>query len=396
MVSRFNERLFWALCLVGLFAILSSTMSKNPVLNPFAKSLETPEPLLGFIASASTIPGILVSLPAGWLSDKVGRRRMLLVSGVVFASAPFLYIPIAYWWQLALVRFYHGFATAIFVPVANATIAELFPEKKGERISVFSSSTIIGRATAPFLGGYILSVTNYGFHMLYTAVGIAGVTAFLLSILLIKKPTEFSPSLPIIDKTNVRKILSEWSEIVRNKMIVVASMVEATQRYTFGAVEFFLVGYLKEIVRLDPAFIGIVSGAQLVIIPALKPFMGRLSDKIGREKPIIAGCLISAASLVAIPFTREFLILLAISVAYGFGFSLATASTSPLVADLAGEKMYGTALGFLTTIMDVGQTLGPIITGIIIGFTLRYVEGFISLTGILLFACGIFILIRHS
>ena len=45
---------FWALCIVGLFAILSSTMSKNPVLNPFARALSTPDSLLGFVAAAST------------------------------------------------------------------------------------------------------------------------------------------------------------------------------------------------------------------------------------------------------------------------------------------------------------------------------------------------------
>ena len=58
---------------MGLFAILSSAMSKNPVLPLFAKSIGTPEYLMGFIAAASTIPGILVSLPAGSLSDTFGR-----------------------------------------------------------------------------------------------------------------------------------------------------------------------------------------------------------------------------------------------------------------------------------------------------------------------------------
>lgn len=80
--------LFWALCVVGFFAILSSTMAKNPVLNPFASSLGTPEAFMGFVAAASTIPGILVSLPAGSLSDIFGRRKVLFVSGAVFASAP--------------------------------------------------------------------------------------------------------------------------------------------------------------------------------------------------------------------------------------------------------------------------------------------------------------------
>ena len=72
--------------------------------------------------------------------------------------------------------FYHGFATAIFVPVAQASVAELFPTKRGERISLFSSASAVGRGIAPFLGGTILFVTDYGYDLLYLGVGIAGVT----------------------------------------------------------------------------------------------------------------------------------------------------------------------------------------------------------------------------
>ena len=178
-----NERFFLIFCVMGLFAILSSTMSKNPVLKPFAASLGTPDALVGFVASISTIPGILISLPAASLSDVFGRRKVLLFSTFIFASAPFLYLFVTVWWQLLLVRFYHGFATAIFVPVTEATIAELYPAKRGERISLLSSATAVGRAAAPFLGGYILFLTDYSFHTLYIAVGIAGVTAFAITLL---------------------------------------------------------------------------------------------------------------------------------------------------------------------------------------------------------------------
>ncbi len=152
-IAKITDRFFWVLCVMGAFAILSSTMSKDPVLNPFAISLGTPADLTGVIAAASTIPGILVSLPAASLSDVFGRRKLLLFATFVFASAPFLYLFVTAWWQLALVRFFHGFATAIFVPVAEATIAERYPAKRGERISTFNSATYVGRGLAPFLGG---------------------------------------------------------------------------------------------------------------------------------------------------------------------------------------------------------------------------------------------------
>jgi len=381
---------FWALCIVGFFAILSSTMSKNPVLNPFARTLGTPDSLMGFIAAASTIPGILASLPAGSLSDVFGRRKVLFVSGAIFATAPFLYLLVGSWWQLALVRFYHGFATAMFVPVTNAYVAELFPTRKAERISLFSSTTTVGRTIAPFLGGYILLVTGYGFHQLYLAVGVAGVTAFIAGLLLLgRTPQTLGGDTSSTSRTGLR-LVQGWLTVAKSPHILVVSLIEAAQYYAFGATEFFLIGYLKEVARFDSVSLGVISGSQLAMIPMLKPFMGRFSDKIGRRIPIVFGSLVSALSLIMIPFTLQFVPLLLISVTFGIGFSMVTSSTPALVSELTEENLVGTGMGFLGTIMDVGQTLGPIITGFILATSLGYVGSFLALTAIILATCTIF------
>jgi len=380
---------FAILCIIGALAILSSTMSKNPVLNPFAESLNTPEALMGTIAAASTVPGVLISLPAGSLSDILGRRRVLLFSAVIFASAPFLYILIDSWWQLILVRFYHGFATAIFVPVARAAIAEMFPSSRGEKISTFTSATLVGRAVAPFLGGFILYMTVWNFRALYLAVGVAGITAFLITLVLLKEER-----LKEKPKTNLSsrspRLMDGWGVIAANRGILAAGLVEASTRYSYGALEFFLVGYLKNVVMLDPLLIGVITGSQLVFIPLINPFMGRLSDRIGRRIPIILGLLIGAVSLSAIPFATCFPILLLISITYGLSYSMVTSAAPALVGDLAREDLYGAAMGFLAMIMDIGQMSGPIITGLILSVTVGYTDSFLSLGIILLGSCLIF------
>jgi len=366
-------------------------MSKNPVLNPFARSLNTPDSLIGLIAAASTIPGILVSLPAGSLSDRFGRRRVLFASAAVFASAPFFYLLVGSWWHLALVRFYHGFATATFVPVTNAYVAELFPSRRAERISLFSSVTTIGRTLAPFLGGYILFATNYGFHQLYLMVGLAGTTALITALLLLRERKRTDGDEPKRLGEKGSRLFQGWVVVAANPRILTVSLIEAAQYYAFGATEFFLVGYLKEIAHFDSLSIGIVLGSQLAVIPILKPFMGRLSDKIGRRTPILLGSLISAASLALVPFTVHFPPLLLISILYGFGFSMVTSSTPALVSELTPENLMGTGMGFLGTIMDVGQTMGPIVTGFILTSRLGYSGSFSALTAIILTTCAIFL-----
>jgi MFS family permease len=387
LATRDAERaVFWTLCIMGALAILSSTMSKSPALNPFSASLGTPTEWSGIVAAASTIPGILASLPAASLSDIFGRKRFLLFAALVFASAPFLYLIITAWWQLILVRFYHGFATAIFVPVAEASIAELFPTRRGTRISLFTSATYVGRLIAPTLGAYILVSTNSGipytnFHVLYLAVGVAGVTALIMALPFLagrRKPME---------KTQVSA-----REVVNVGGALVVSLVQAGQYFAYGAFEFYLTGYLTQYLQYTLLIPGIIATSLIAVAIFARPVMGHVSDRIGRRIPIILGCLISGLALLAIPFVSDFVVLMILAVTYGFGFATVTASTSPLISELVSMKRVGTSIGFLAMTMDVGQTLGPIISGMILATSLQYLGVFALLGLVVLFSCAVFAL----
>ena len=168
------------LCIMGGLAIFSSTMAKNPALPLFIRSMGVPVSTLGFIAAASTVVGIVVSLPAGILSDLIGRRRVILMAAIVFATAPFLYLLITQPWQLVLVRIYHGLATAILGPVAMAVVADTYQKGRGEKMAWYSSATMVGRFIAPFVGGILIFGDN--FHWVYVADGVAGVLALLAAI----------------------------------------------------------------------------------------------------------------------------------------------------------------------------------------------------------------------
>jgi MFS family permease len=75
---------FMLLCSTGLFAIFSSTLSKSPVLPLFASYLGADPSGVGMIASVSAFTGIIASIPAGILSDRFGRKKMLIFSALIF------------------------------------------------------------------------------------------------------------------------------------------------------------------------------------------------------------------------------------------------------------------------------------------------------------------------
>ena len=288
-------------------------------------------------------------------------------------------------------RFYHGFATAIFVPVAEATIAERYPANRGERISAFNSATAVGRGLAPFLGGSILFVTGYGFHTLYLAVAAAGVISFVIALLVLSEDKTALPSQPVKAKIATRKMFRGWLEIARNRGALVISFVQAVQYYVYGVVEFYLVQYMIQVADFNALAVSVVMGVQVVSLIISRPIIGRFSDKNSRNLPIILGCLISGALLFAVPFTTQFSLLLVISIGYGLGFAMVISSTAPLMCDLTPSNLVGTSMGFLSTTMDIGQTIGPIISGVILATVLQYNGLFSSLTILLVASAGVFL-----
>jgi MFS family permease len=313
---------------------------------------------------------------------------VLLFSAFVFASAPFLYLFVETWWQLALVRFYHGFATAIFIPVTEATVAEQFPFQCGERISLLHSINGVGRTLAPLLGGAILALTNNGFHAVYLAVGVAGVTTFVMAFLLLteKKKPVTEPA----DAKKVAKMVHCWRGVIQNRGAVLVSLVQASQYYVYGAVEFFIVGYALEVAGLDAFYAGLFLTAQVATVILTRPVLGRLSDRKGRRIPIVLGSILGAALLFAIPFTTQLWLLLLIAVGYGVGFAAVISSTSPLMSELAPAGLVGSSMGFLSTMMDVGQTMGPIVSGFILASVFQYTGLFASLSLLLLASAAVF------
>ncbi len=382
---RKNFSYFFLLALCGALAIFSSTLSKTPVLPLFAQSLDASPGQIGWIIMASTVPGILLSFPAGVLYDRFGQRRLLLVALVIFASAPWLYLLVQSTWQLAAVRFYHGFATAVFGTVASAAIAQRYHRDRAARLSGFSSATIVGRSIAPFLGGGLLSLA--GIHAVYLACAVGGALALAVGLTLRDTGEHQAGEKQPATATGPGLIASLYP-VLRDRRIVAASLGEAAQYLTFGAMEAFLVLYAAA-QGLVPWQIGVILGVQLLCIVVTKPLMGHLSDRIGRMQVILPGLVIGSISLLLLPHTTSFPGLALLSLVYGIGFATVTSSTTALVADLAQQGAFGASLGVMRTVMDIGQALGPVLTGWVIGVS-GYTSGFTLLAVILLLGAVVF------
>jgi len=381
-----DRKFFLLIAFIGAIAIMGSTMSKTPVLPLFAADLGATPTEIGWIVIASTLPGVLISFPAGAMADAFGKRAVIISSLFVFATAPFLYLSVTNAWELMAVRFYHGFATAIFGTVAAAAIAERYPQARGTMLSTFSSATLVGRSVSPFLGGFLISVAS--FQSVYVACAISGVLALLIGLVLPRERVRSASSVGTQQEQQPSMIRS-LREVIANRGIMLTSMVEAAQLLAFGALEAFLALYAAS-VGIPPWQIGIMLGVQLIGIVLIKPMMGRLSDHYGRRAVILPGLLLGAAGTALIPFTGNVLALCALSLAFGTGHAMVTSATSALVADLTRAGKFGASIGVLRTVMDVGQMIGPLATGFLIGY-FGYFVAFPAIAAVLVLSSLAFI-----
>lgn len=377
------------LCIMGGLAICSSTMAKNPVLPLFIRSLDVPISTVGFIAAASTVVGIIVSLPAGILSDIIGRRRVILIAATVFATAPFLYLLVSEPWHLVVIRIYHGFATAILGPVAMAAVADTYDKNRGEKMGTYSSATMVGRFVAPFVGGSLIFGNN--FSWVYLVTGIMGVLA-LLAALRLPLSTKTSMSAGQVLKRERSELWRDILTVIRHPGIILTSLVEAVQYFAFGCLEVFIPIYLSEQAGFSTLSIGALFTIQIIVATLTKPLMGRLSDRYGRGVMIIGGLVLSGITMAFMTYSQNYLLLAILIGLFGLGLATVTASTSALIADLSNYYSYGSALGIESSIMDIGHSAGPMVGGLLIS-ALHYNTAFGIVGGSLVVASIVFLLI---
>lgn len=385
---------FAPLCAVGFFARLSYALARSPVLPLFALFLGAGPEGIGLAVGISTVTGIFFKLPAGALSDIVGRKRTMLLGLVVFAVAPFLYLLIRDYYLLVAVRFLHGFATAIYGPVSMAVVMDVAGSRKGEMLSWFSSVTIIGNLLGAPIGGLILhglapgSPTLGAFHTVYVVSGVAGMISLVIALEQLRGEERTGHGRSLGEA--YRRLVSGIREVASDQRVMITSNMEGLQNLTVGALEAFLPVYAVKVAGLNEFQAGFLWGVQVLVTILSKPVMGRISDRCGRKPLITTGMLLCAVSFGTIPLLQSFSLLIVAAIVFGLGEAFVTSSSAALVADFCKEKHFGAAMGTFGTIFDIGHASGPILAGFLIA-RLGYLYSFWVMATLLILSVPIFV-----
>jgi MFS transporter, DHA1 family, multidrug resistance protein len=340
-------------------AYSSYAMCRTPLLPLFASELGAGPSLVGLVMGASTLTGVVVKLPAGALSDLLGRRRLLLAGALVFASLPFTYLAVSTLTLLIVIRFLHGSATAMFGPVAAASLSDVAPPAaRGTWLSTYSTAQGAGQALGPVVAGYLVAAGR--FDLAFVVAGAIGL-AVPLVVAGWQAPPAASPA------------GRPWSELARgvmevgrDRLVLVTSGAQAAQFVLNGTLNAFLPLYGRDVLGLTATELGWLFGIQTLTTLAVRPAIGFLSDCAGRRWVIVTGLTLCSLAVFSLSLAATASAVVVAVIAYAAGVATTTAATSAYITDVTRRARYGAAHGVFGTIYDIGDAIGPIAAGFLV------------------------------
>ena len=310
---------------------------------------------LGLLAASYDWGHAAVLLLFGYLSDRYGRVRAILVglAWFVFATAATGLSPSS--WSLIALRFTAGFAFATYFVAGNALVADAFPPSgRGRAVGLHYAGGSAGRLVLPLLAGAIAA--SAGWRVAFLPVSMAGVLA-LLMFFLVRGPSE-----PARDHEE-----SPWGvvfgKVLRDKQLRKVTAIYALVVLTNTELVFvpvYLVRTWGLAIFEAAIYLGI---AALVAVPSAA-LLGELSDRLGWKRVLVAALAVDGLLLGAFPFAAPGAALVAVMV--GFGIVNRSLSVAVFLATRASEPAQrGMSLGLVNTVGLISLTLVSVLGGYI-------------------------------
>ncbi len=369
-----------------------------PPLSPFViTELSLSKTEVGLLVSSGALGYSVFQIPAGYLIDRFGVRRMLvastfaagaIISAMILASS----FPFA-----VAVLFLGGFGYGCFPAVATKALLAWFPpNERGTAVGIQQTSiNAAGIITASVLP---LIAVAFGWRVGFVAVGIVSMAVSGVVLVFYRDhPSMINPR----TTSNRHTSWTEIREVLTNRNILLVSF----GCVGFMAVDYSMVTYLV-VFLTDHVGMGVALAGLFLAVCNLGGFAGKLffgvvSDRVfhSRRKPLlIAGCMMLAVSVITQlvgPETPGWVIAL-IFAAFGFSAIGWGGQNLVLVSESSRRETAGLAMGYSLMILLVGNIAGPPIFGYLVDTTGSYSPAWWFLTACSVAAVAIMYFVREK
>ncbi len=343
---------------ISIFLVIAATNILTPLLPVVRADFGVSITAAGLVVGSYGLARLIVDLPAGWLADWVGHRRLsvialivLIVASVLGSVAPTIEFLIA-------ARVGAGFAVGILATIILSGLGATASEaNRGKVMSFFHVANNTGIALYPLLGGLIGAAISWRATFIVTAVLAVVAGAILL------------PVLAHVDFGGRRGSASRGRDggerVLHGRRRTVAILAT-----NFGVVANMIHrhGFRNTVLPLYAASalgLGGVSIATAIALMSITGLMvatpgGMLGDRIGRRRVITAGLAAVAAGDLAFLLTHDLVTFLAVAALIGLG-DFFTSSQTALLSEIVPPDQRTRALSTYRFSADLGALIGPIL-----------------------------------
>ncbi len=344
-----------------------------PLLPLYVKELNGGGLAVGALMASFMLTRAFLATPFGRLSDRVGRKKVIVSGMFLYAFLAFLFTVPDQWWGLFIVRVLQGTASAMVWPAGEALVVDSAPEvKRGRAISIYMIFTNAGVVAGPLLGGAVLYYTQEVHHMdllasyrvpFYFTSAISLVGAFL-GFFLLKNVLPHGSTKE--RKTDEQAAMATIKGKLRRSLnfLYANSFIEG---FSFSMVGVVMVFFMTVHFGLLARDFSILVGAAQALALGMIVLTGMLADRIGRKPIMIAGGLFS--SLFTLVLSTTPMLVWGKVIALGsytlreLGIQSAAPAMRALQADLVPEKVRGRLIGTLHQFNNLGAVVGPVLGG---------------------------------
>ncbi|WP_374569871.1 MFS transporter [Phenylobacterium sp.] len=361
MFERFVRlpRTVWALGLVSLFMDVSSEMIHGLLPVFLVSTLGASPALLGLIEGVAEATASITKVFSGWLSDRLGKRKLLTVAGYGLAALTKPVFPLAATpYEVLAARFADRIGKGVRDAPRDALITDVAPKQmRGAAFGLRQSLDTIGAVVGPGLAIGLMALMADDMRAVFGFAVIPAAAAVLLLIFGVKEPDGAAGAAAApapIRWADVRGIgTAFWIAVAVGVLFTMARFSEA-----------FLVLRGSD-AGLPLTLTPLVLIAMNVVYALVAAPAGGLSDRIGRRRLLAAGvvALIFADALLA--WSGDLAGVMAGVALWGLHMGLTQGLLSALVADAAPARLRGTAFGLFNLATGVTQLMASLAAGAI-------------------------------
>ena len=337
-----------------VFAASSQIMIITPILPQIGEELGIGESALGTLVSAYSIMVGGFAIVVGPVSDKIGRRRILLLGTGVMTGALLMHHFVVGYYSFLAVRVGTGAAGGILSGSAVSYIGDFFPyNRRGWATGWVMSGMAFGQIAGIPIG--IVLAGAYGFKVPFYLFAVAMAATFVLIWFRVPQPD--------VQRTVGRLTIAS---AVRNYRAMLAKSEIAAAAFAyfimFLGVSFYVVYlpyWLTQSLSMSPnaiASLFVVGGIANVLTG---PRAGKLSDRVGRKPVIIASCIgLSIIMILTTVLVREFWVAYVLYFATMVLVAMRLSPFSALLTALVSDERRGSLMSMTIALGQVGFAVG--------------------------------------